>query len=474
MRLAAALVVLVNGVALAQAGLGTHQRATNDPLFIAQEMLGRPTDTTVTINAAAARDLDVYYEYGLKSGDYTAKTPITKSSTGRPFHVLIENLHPNTRYFYRMRYREPGASPFGVRPEHTFQTARPSGSRFTFVVQFDPHNDDNTDDETYKLSLKNMVADNPDFIIDDGDNFFTDKLQPVTMAGVEDRIQLMRSYYDILCHSTAMFLALGGHEGERGLPANGSVENLAVWDTVLRKQYIPNPEANGFYTGGGKKEPVVGYRQAYYAWNWGDALFVVLDPYWYKNNPPEQGGGPWNLTLGKEQYDWFRKTLETSKARYKFVFSHHLIGGAQLPKFGGSRGGMEVAKYYENGGYDLEGNYVFNKMRPGWGKPLHQVMADNKVTIYFHGHDHTYAKQDLDGIVYQAGPQPSARNIGLGTRADDYNYKQGVVLGYTGYLRVRVSPEDVKVDYVTTWTPKTETATNKNGMIAHSYTIKAQ
>jgi hypothetical protein len=38
-------------------------------------------------------------------------------------------------------------------------------------------------------------------------------------------------------------------------------------------------------------------------------------------------------------------------------------------------------------------------------------MLENKVNIYFHGHDHFYGKQEKDGMIYQEVPQPSAKNI---------------------------------------------------------------
>ena len=59
------------------------------------------------------------------------------------------------------------------------------------------------------------------------------------------------------------------------------------------------------------------YREDYYAWTWGDALFVVIDTFEYTpqnsygnvagdgTNDP-QTGDQWNWTLGKQQYDWLR------------------------------------------------------------------------------------------------------------------------------------------------------------------------
>jgi len=461
----------VGAGALAQqskSGLGVHTRATNDPVFIAQEYLGRPTNSSITINAASRQKLEVYYEYGTKPGVYTGKTATATAAAGEPFNILLDKLQPNTRYYYRMQYRQPGAAAFTARAEHTFMTQRPAGSTFTFTAQFDPHLDDNIDDEAYKLSMKNMAADQPDFLIDVGDNFFVEKLHPVTNAGVEERVQLMRSYYDMVSHSTSLFLAIGNHEGEWGRHLDGTANNVAVLDTLQRKRYIPNPVPDAFYTGSSKEWPLVGVRQANYAWTWGDALFIVLDPYWNQPVAPELSGD-WSLTLGREQYEWLKKTLETSNAKYKFVFSHNLIGGLNMN--GPMRGGVAAAKYLEWGGYNLDDTWGFDKARPGWAMPIHQLLVKNKVNIFFHGHDHMYAKEDLDGIVYQEGPQPGAMNATPGNNKSN-RYKYTGAVGGTGYLRVRVSPEEAKVDFVQTWVPAKETAALKNGMVGASYTVK--
>ena len=448
-------------------GLGNRQRGTNDPVFLAQEMLGRPTDTSITINVAPQKDLEIFYEYGTKSGSYTGKSPVTLHKAKEPVDTTIEGLKANTQYFYRTNYREPGTQKFTARTEHSFWTQRAPGSTFTFTVQFDPHLDERTDEDAYKLTMLNMLADKPDFIIDVGDNTFVDKLgNGATRAQVEQRAQLQRSYFDLLTHSATMYLGLGNHEGEKG-PAN--INNIGIMNALERKRYFPNPIPNNFYTGSSRSEELVGVREANFAWQWGDALFIVLDPYWNKPVAPELTGD-WYLSLGKEQYDWLKKALETSKAKYKFVFAHNLIGGLDMA--GTMRGGIEAAKYLEWGGYNLDGTYGFDKARPGWGKPIHQLLVDNKATIFFHGHDHTYAKQDLDGIVYLSGPQPSAGDTDLGNRGKEYNYVHGTVLGGIGYIRVTVSPTQVKSDYVQTWTPSKEKDGVKNAMVADTFTIK--
>ena len=459
-------------------GYGNHPRGTNDPLFIAQELLGRPTANSVTVNASALKDVEAYFEYGTKSGTYTGKTSPIKFPANVPTHALIDNLKANTRYYYRMRYKEAGASAYSARAEHSFMTQRPAGSTFTFVVQFDPHLMDGNNMDAYKLSLKKMAADNPDFMIDLGDTAFVDRENPKTMgvekfqAHLTNRNQLVRSYFDLVNHSIPLYLVLGNHEGEWGRNLDGTANNIAVMHTLTRKQYFPNPEPNNFYTGSTRNEAFVGLRQSNYAWQWGDALFIALDPYWYQPVAPELAGDWW-CTLGKDQYEWLKKTLETSTAKYKFVFSHNLIGGLNMK--GQMRGGIETVKYLEMGGYNLDGTWGFDKARPGWAMPIHQLLVANNATVYFHGHDHLYVKQDLDGIVYQEGPVPARSGLYDPTSsAKDYNYNNGTVVGGGGYLRVRVSPDDVKVDFVQTYLPTEEDAKHKDGMIGHSYTIKAR
>ncbi|MFM2358331.1 MAG: hypothetical protein RLY16_324 [Bacteroidota bacterium] len=100
-------------------------------------------------------------------------------------------------------------------------------------------------------------------------------------------------------------------------------------------------------------------------------------------------------------------------------------------------------------------------------------MLENKVSVYFHGHDHCYAKQDKDGIVYQEVPQPSARNINVFTGSGaGYGYVSGTLLPSRGFLLVTVNSDSVKVDYIKTYLPNEENAARHNMDIADSYVIK--
>lgn len=128
--------------------------------------------------------------------------------------------------------------------------------------------------------------------------------------------------------------------------ADGTPGSLAVWSIGLRKRYFPAPEPGRFYTGNATPDHSAGPSQDYYAWEWGDALFVVLDPFWYATRARGSDDN-WMRTLGAEQYQWLARTLEQSHANLRFVFIHHLVGGAGKGRSrrggGGDRGDTRPA-----------------------------------------------------------------------------------------------------------------------------------
>jgi predicted phosphodiesterase len=287
---------------------------------------------------------------------------------------------------------------------------------FTFTITADSHLDENTSRELYERTLRRAAADKPAFHIDLGDTFMSEKQKN------EQQYADQRRYFDLL--KTPVHLVQGNHDGECGRYLDGTTNNRAMWSRAMRLKYFPGQEKN------------------YYSWERDNALFVVLDPYWFT---PRQhcDDDNWTRTLGREQYDWLKKTLENSKAKFKFVFIHQLVGGLERA----GRGGVEAVPFYEWGGKE------FKEKRPGWPMPIHQLLVTNRVSIVFHGHDHLYAKQDLDGIVYQCVPQPGAPRPGKET----YSYRQGTILPSSGYLRVTVA-DVVKVEYI-----------RSDGSVAHTY-----
>ncbi len=176
---------------------------------------------------------------------------------------------------------------------------------------------------------------------------------------------------------------------------------------------------------------------------------------------------PWQRTLGDQQYQWLKTTLEKSKAVFKFVFIHNLVGGVDLK--GRGRGGAEASYFYEWGGADTAGVNQFSKYRPSWEKPIHDLLLQYKVQAVFHGHDHFFAHQQRDGLVYQLVPQPGSFKYGNNNQAAEYGYQSGKLLQAPGYLRVRLEKNQAIVDFVQSSLDER----HKNKEVLYSYTLKA-
>jgi len=430
-------------------------------------ILGRSTDQSVTVNILAKQYMEFYIEYGQTSGTYPFRTEAFSSTYPEPAELIISGLEPNRAYYYRIQYREKKNDSYVADNEHFFHTQRARGSSFTFTIQADPHlYDKKGSDGLMAVTMMNQSEDSADFVIDLGDTFGDDH-HPFEITDDEVK-QLHLDYlpfFGMLCHSSPLFLCLGNHEGESGYYLLQSPpQNLAVYGTKWRQKYYPNPFPDGFYTGNSEEEPWgIGKPENYYAWEWGDALFVVLDVYrYYTANEKPKG---WDWTIGAAQYSWLKNTLENSTAKNKFVFAHHVLGQG--------RGGVCDAVLNEWGGWkdDKKTKWEFDDYRPGWGKPIHQLMVDNGVNIFFQGHDHLFARESLDGVIYQEVPMPSDSTylIGVTDNGDAYT---DLILDGAGYLRVTVSDAGVKVDYIKSYLPKDETDSLKNGMLAYSYTVE--
>ena len=430
-------------------------------------ILGRPTDKSISVSLLFDQNTDFYIEYGTSAQTYTKTSSTYFSSANQTYTVTLSDLTVNTKYYYRLRYKNNAVSNFNASTEYFFQTQRNKGEAFTFTVESDEHLYDKKGIRSmYQVTLNNQALDKPDFMLSLGD-IFGDDHYPTTITSNDLNLlhKDYRQYLGTICHSIPFFISLGNHEGENDFYLNQNPpNNLAVWGTYWRKYYYPNPSPNSFYSGNMDNEPYgIGSPENYYAWTWGDALYVVLDVYRYQNVNSDKPQN-WDWSLGLKQYTWLKNTLETSTAKYKFVFAHHIRGQG--------RGALTNAKFFEWGGYEADGKtYGFDKNRPGWGKPIHQLFKDNGVNIFFQGHDHLFAHEVLDGIHYQEVPMPSDSTYMIGKLANADAYTSDTLDG-TGHIKVTVSNTCVKVDYVKAYLPKdTLDGKHKNREIGFSYTI---
>lgn len=443
-------------------------------------VLGRPTASGIAANIVARKGGVASVEYGTSAGRYTTGTAKATIAPGQPQELELTGLQADTRYYYRLTWAPAGERPL-VLQEQQFQTQRAPGKPFVFELQGDSHPErpQQFDAGLYAQTLRAAAADRPDFYILMGDDFSVDTLQQVTAQSVAQRYWLQRPYLALVGQTAPLFLVNGNHEQASAANLDGGPDNVAVWAQNSRNRLYPQPAPDSFYSG--NKEPVqhIGLLRNYFAWTWGDALFVVIDPYWHSSvtvdNGFEKSGRSgdrklqeatrawrdmWDITLGDAQYQWLQRTLTTSNAKYKFVFAHHVLGTG--------RGGIEQAGLYEWGGKDRRGVDSFAQHRPTWSLPIHSLLVKTGVNIFFQGHDHVYAHQELDGVIYQTLPQPADPNY-----ATHYEsaYRSGVVLPSSGRLRVSVASDKVRVEYIRSFLPAEEPTGSPQFMSAHTYTV---
>ena len=518
------MVMVAPAVAFAQ---GRARTSPGGPESEFSTLVGSPTDRTAVISVLTARAAQGRIEYGASASDLTKKTEPFALDAGVPMHIDIAGLTPNTRYVYRVSLRAAGDTEWRLQASGTggsFRTARPPGQNFSFTVQGDSHPERlgrMYDPDLYVRALTNVAADTPDFHFMMGDDFSIERLieqNNKSQSAVNAVYASQRSFLGIVGKSTPLMLVNGNHEQAAKYLLDGTASNFAVFAGKARTTYFPLPAPGAIYTGNSTPVEYVGLLRDFYAWEWGDALFVVIDPYWHsplavdneagakgparneEGDPAREGrrgGGRgqrdlWQITLGDEQYKWLQATLTQSNAKFKFVFSHHVSGTG--------RGGVEVAPYYEWGGQDRRGGggggrnrqgaagdaqpeppaaparglERFFQMRPKWEKPIHALMRDTGVTIFFQGHDHLYARQELDGVIYQSCPNPADPTF---TAFNREAYKSGDIFPNSGHLRVTVTGGDdasAKVEYVRAARPGDEAEHGKNASIVHTYTVKPQ
>lgn len=431
------------------------------PDHVLDVVLSRPTDQAITFSLLAYTPQSVSLRWTTSDGTEGRASDV-RLRPGEPQSVDLNGLQRDREY----RYEVSGAD--GLLASGRFHTQRDRDAPFVFTVTADSHLDAGTRADVYERTLQNIVTDSPDLHFDLGDTFMTEKHAVYEDARAQYLAQ--RYWFGLLAATSPLFLALGNHDGELGYVPRAGQQGMPPWAASMRTRYFPNPQPNAFYSGSPMALPGVPALQNYYAFEWGDALFAVLDPFWPTQQRSGRTGSGWDITLGGEQYRWLENTLARSTARFKFVFVHHLVGGSGNEH----RGGIEFVPLFEWGGTGTDGRDEFRAQRPSWSMPIHALLAKYGVNVVFHGHDHLFAHQELDGITYQAVPQPSHPEQRVQNLARAYGYAAGDILPSPGHLRVRVGGDAVDVDYVRSFLPAEARAGRMNGRVDLSYRLEAR
>ncbi|RMF71046.1 MAG: hypothetical protein D6744_18550, partial [Planctomycetota bacterium] len=442
------------------AGLGS--------LLLAPEALFRPTRNGCTLQWIARVPCQTRVLAG-PSPDALREFQ-TVNSLG-PAEVNIVGAAPDSDLFIKCEFRAQQGGDWIRQPLRRVRTQRRAGETFKAILIADTHPyaalHKPAGRENTLAAQQRIIAEQPDFVIFLGDeasmirNIYRGRVVTAEEAAA-DWLRWRTLYSDLLSQVPSM-MVLGNHEGEAGYyqtytNSNG-VMYLQRWATVARKQVLRNPGPTT-YPEGGEDEGWVGDPDSpatggaeqgnrsplenYFAWTWGDALFVVLDVHRYTNPGGSTPAAPEEWTLGPTQMAWLEKTLRNSTARWKIVVTHHLVGGW---RWDGGGHTQETKYYYGRGG----AKYA----RVGEQARITDLMNETGARLLLYGHDHVFAHQQSDNVDFVCCGRVSYLNpewfdrpgwreaYGDAAARDPYDFYAAL-----GYVRLTISPNSIDLAYV--------------------------
>jgi len=432
--------------------------------------LFRPTGHGATLQLVGERPLEARVRWGVAAGPLDHERELDLVDR---LELELDGLPPDARVTYDVAVRAPGGAEWQDRGMHDFHTARARGSEFRvgFVADSHVHNLPlhPGSRQLLDLSIARCLEDDLDFVVLLGDeacvHFYGDPASSFEVA--DARWRQWRDVFAPLLAEVPCFLTLGNHEGEAGyyreLELPGGVRHLQRWATAARKRHFLDPLPTTYPEGGedeGWRDPGdptganASPLQNYFAWTWGDALFVVLDVHrytvgtpraWDPKRPAEEvtlGVDDW--TLGEAQLAWLERTLRESDAKYKLVVAHHVLGGWRW----GFAGVDPDAPYkYGRGGarYALVGEQA----------RVTELMREHGARFFLYGHDHVFAHQAAEGVEFVCCGRPSfltpPRWLAPGWReayGSSEERSASAFLATVGYTCVTVGPERLVIEFV--------------------------
>ncbi len=425
----------------------TENLPPNDPVsLIGAPLLYAPTSGGATINVVAENGRE-RLELAVRKNESDewsyVDNPVLVGDDAIEWKV--HGLEQGTVYEYLLTSDNPAYEIFSGE----LVTAAKAGVSFTFDVLTDTHifARDFTDEEiakhpntwidqetaigqkefaidTLSRVASNIEGDLPDFVIHLGDlvDFHGFGFNDPPPDGTWARKAYME-YRKLLGETLGNmhhFLVIGNWEGENGDYSEAEFE-------ICRPQrliYMPGPEPTTYPEGGSVDED-------YYAFTWGDALFIVLNVMGYTTEPHLLSGPigePDDWTLGDDQILWLEETLQNSASKWNLIFIHHTVGG--------EAGTDDNSAYGRGGG---QAAYV------GEQKLVHDLMIKHGVQIFFYGHDHVFTDMVVDGIHYTL-PGSAGAPWKFGTT--ETGYEAGTYRTDSGHARVNVSQDAVKVELI--------------------------
>jgi hypothetical protein len=340
----------------------------------------------------------------------------------------VAGLQPGTRYDYEVRSTQAsGAPPIAT---GSVITQRPAGQAFTFALISDSHIGpeptftNQGDFCTLARVGAQVAAAAPDFVMNLGDmldfHLFGFNQPPPDQSYTRAAYLNYRALLGDALSAAAHFPVIGNWDGEDGTYSSEVIDR----SRSQRLLYLPGPTSTSYAEGGGPGAD-------YYAFTWGDALFVALNVVSYTTTPhllSLDPGVPDDWTLGPNQLAWLESTLATSTSKWKFLFIHHPVGG---------KAGDDVDSAYGRGGGQAA--YV------GEQATVHALMLQYGAQVFFYGHDHVFTDMVVDGIHYS---EPGSAGAPWLFTADLTGYQQAWL--DSGWGKVTVAPGSLDVRFFST------------------------
>ena len=490
---------------LSNAPISTPRDNPNPALFFQTDaMVGRVTQQDAVVNLVTASNLTqgvlARVRWAL-DGDDLASSPLVSSTLlgadpAAGLELPLSGLAPNRRYAYRVEYasaQAPGQWSV-LSPVGSFVSQKTAGRSFRFCIVSDAHwgQAGKVPPEGARwwmgINCMNEIARQGtyDFMLDLGDAPFP------SVGAYEDALEryvLYREYMSAVTRRMPVYLGLGNHECEAGFYQRGTddpneqgplwnhlraEEYRQLWAIQARMNCIPNPRGDTYPEGG---EGAPGYDsfedwygepgpwndgaprthlQNFYAWTWGDALFIVLDPFrctkvgsiLFPNSPTQ-------YSLGAAQLQWLEDVLANSTAAWKFIFAHNQVGGGLI-----NRGGDVIVDGGE--GYAYARGSAVEALREGTEQALiHQLMLRYNAQYFIHGHDHGFSHSVLDGVHYVCCGRPThldpwwSRDGMTGSYGDLLQHGQNQpwmqnLFNVLGFAAFHVEPRRVTMQWIRT------------------------
>jgi 3',5'-cyclic AMP phosphodiesterase CpdA len=462
-------------------------------LLLAPEALFRPTVSGCTVHWVPNGPVEARVSAGTSADRLTVLRELASDAATE---IDVTGFAPFSDAYLQCQFRRSKDDRWLTSPVRRIRTGRSRGEEFRVALIADSHVYKAVRFEQHMRNLRqtlaHVLADQPDFVVFLGDEagiyYLNDKPGEMSQRRAFERWQLWRESFAPLLAAVPSFLVLGNHEGEAGFyqahALGAHTGYYQRWGTIARKRYLLNP-LPGTYAEGGENE---GWRgepgsaatagtaegncsplQNYFAWTWGDALFVVLDVHRYTNVGGVTPATVDEWTLGPVQLAWLERVLAASTARWKCVLAHHLVGGWAWDLTGRRRNPRYV---YGRGGARY--------LRVGEQARITELMQRTGARLFLYGHDHVFAHQQAESLHFVCCGRPTFLSRSwwstpgwreaygdVGAR-DPHDFYAAL-----GYTRLTVSSERVLIEYVRTGTDaaQSENVTGAEGEVVYAHSV---